>query len=1029
MLLISYVEYEPRHARAIADMWNRSAEGWQGRFWNSSEAKVLQEQQNSPYLNLYLAVEGAEVIGYARLCAYTEERGVAYIEMLNVLPERHGQGIGKELVRRCVLRAGELGYARIDLFTWPGNLKAMPLYKKCGFYWERMESGSTHLMNFLPGLLNSELLKPHFAHFDWYADFKRPLETVPDGRKEGGFELYDHVWEKDGRRLQVSIEKRGRGIACLATEDFEFQTLVAAPEPVFGLDYPVTYRIRNLSGKPLRLALKGKDDCEVRHSLDFQAEIEGTREISSRFRIEPIEKERSEWESMQGVCCDVLINGARLELKTGLKIHYPLDLDLRSEMSSYLPGRPSAMYLNLNNNFPVAGDFEITFPEQDKIRLKQQVHRIRLEPGCRDHLPLTFTADAACIYAPQVQVTSRPENGTEVNFSKQPVIMLPMHGGSDQAITTERFQLLNGDCSLYIWQEYHRNMAFFQTATGLNVNLNPPQIGLPYSDEFETEDPIGAEVFALGQANQLQLKYVSKHKPGCEIALIYTLHPGGLLEYSLRVLKLPEGEDLKTLLLIGLDSTGFTCQSGGRIVSLEADQPDKTLHALLPLDPDANWVFGKPEDSTVAIIWPPGARVSIDRWWLAWEIGLKEVAEREDQTAGPFRIYLDVFKNAFQVRKLALNQHLPAEPIHPTLELVVNGGNPCVADTCEVKLLLRQDDALAGKVCLKDSSGFVLGEEELTRGEERRECAFTVSVPPQTSLEKLSCELAQPLYTLQREQVVLRSRGEVKLDTLPSSPSELLSLDNGCLKFSAAAETCLPSLISLTHAGHEWLASGHPDFAPRGTYNPFLGGLSVRPGQISLQALQEESHQADFSRLSDNGGNLWPGIALTTNIEKYGPLKGMAYRQHYLTRPGLPVLVVQTEIVSTHGRAEYCRFPLYAFAAPDGDLASAYVDIPGENGTWQRIHAGREAFYHGKEADHTRIGSVLLDPVLHILSPRKTYRFFQATTDVLAQGTYVYSRMLDHGPQFLPPLFLVWTDGSWTHGAFSQLLALLFSAE
>ncbi|MBW6514690.1 MAG: GNAT family N-acetyltransferase [Candidatus Syntrophosphaera sp.] len=1029
MAEISYVEYEPRHAKAIADMWNRSAEGWMGRFWNSSEARVLQEQQNSPYLNLYLAVEGTEVIGYARLCAYSEERGVAYIEMLNVLPTRHGQGIGKELVRRCVLRASELGYARIDLFTWPGNLKAMPLYKKCGFFWERMESGTTHLMNFLPGLLNSELLKPHFEWFDWYADFKRELEPTPDGRLDSGFELYDHVWEKEGHRLRVAVEKRGRGIFSLATEDYELQTVPAGSEPVFGLDYPVSYRIRNLSGKPLRLALKGKDDAEVRHSLDFQAEIEGTQEISSRFRIEPIATERSEWESMQGVCCEALINGARLELKTGLKIHFPLDLDLSKELSEYFPARPSTIYLNLQNNFPVSCSFEISFPEQERIKLLESEHRIHLEAGERAILPLPFRPEAACVYAPRVRVKARPEKGREIEFTKQPVIMLPMHGSSDQAVTTERFQLLNGTNSLFVWQDHKRNMAFFQAAGGNNVNLNPPQIGLPYSDEFETEDPLGAEVSALGQANQLRMRFASKHKPGCEFALLYTLYPGGLLEYSLRVLKLPEEEDLKALLQIGLDSTGFTYQSGGRILSLEADQPDRELNDLLPLDPDANWVFAGSENSSVAMIWPPGEKVRINRWWLAWELDLKEVAGREDQTAGPFRIFLDAFPNALQVRNLALNQHLPAEPIHPTLELVVDGGNPCVGETCEAVLTLRQDQVLAGKICLKDSSGAVLGLTELARPDENRECKFILSLTSKPTLEKLSCELNQPLYSSLREQVILHSRGELKQKTMPSSPSGLISLDNGCLQFSAAKEACLPSLISLTQAGREWLASGYPDFAPRGSYNPFLGGLSVRPGQISLIDLQAERHQAGFSRLRDNWGNLWEGIAITTSIGKFKPLQGLVYRQHYLSRPGLPLLVAQVEIVSAYGRADYAHFPLYAFFAPEGGLSSGFVEIPGEDGAWQRIYAGRDRFYFRKDVSHTRSGSDTWDEVLHILSSRKTYRFFQATTDVLAQGTYVYSRLLNKVPQFLPPLFLVWGDRSWRHDAFSQLLALRFGAE
>ncbi|MBP8705741.1 MAG: GNAT family N-acetyltransferase, partial [Candidatus Cloacimonas sp.] len=148
---ITIVEYHPSYAKAIAEMWNNSSEGWNGRVFNSTEEKVLQQESGTQYLNLYLAVENEKVIGYAKLTRYVEEKGVAYIEMLSVLPSYHGKGIGKELVQKCVLRAAELGYERIDLFTWSANLKAVPLYKKCGFFWERMETQVTHLMNFLPG--------------------------------------------------------------------------------------------------------------------------------------------------------------------------------------------------------------------------------------------------------------------------------------------------------------------------------------------------------------------------------------------------------------------------------------------------------------------------------------------------------------------------------------------------------------------------------------------------------------------------------------------------------------------------------------------------------------------------------------------------------------------------------------------------------------------------------------------------------------------------------------------------------------
>ena len=241
-----------------------------------------------------------------------------------------------------------------------------------------MESGTTHLMNFLPGLMKKEMLKPWFEYFDWYDDLHRVLESVPDGRLEKGFELYDYVWEKDGKKLEVTVEKRGRGITRLATQDFEIQTLITESEPVFGIEYQAIYQVRNQSGKPLHLRLEGHSDSQVQHELDFEDEIQDLREISTTFFIDPIEAEASEWEALPGLCSKVTINGRSMELKTGLKINYPLNLKLSREMFSHLPGRPSRMFLNLENNFPVPCDFEINFPQDERVELQKYRHKIRL---------------------------------------------------------------------------------------------------------------------------------------------------------------------------------------------------------------------------------------------------------------------------------------------------------------------------------------------------------------------------------------------------------------------------------------------------------------------------------------------------------------------------------------------------------------------------------------------------------------------------------------------------------------------------
>ncbi len=1024
---IVYTEYEPRLAKAIADMWNRSGEGWQGRFWNSSESKVLLEQQNSPYLNLYLALEGDEVLGYARLCNYSHESGVAYIEMLNVVPPRHGQGIGRELVQRCVLRAAELGFARIDLFTWAGNLKAMPLYKKCGFFWEKMDSGYTHLMNFLPGLMNTELLRPEFEFFDWYHDQERELTLDPDGRLEKGFELYDYLWRKDGRSLFVSVERQGRGIHALRTDDFEFQTLIDDPEPVFGAEYPLSYQVTNLSGKELQLGLCGLDDREVRHTLSFADKVAASLTVPSTIFIEASDRRLSEWEARPGVSAELSINGKKASLKTGLKINAPLSLKLHPEFSSVLPGRESRMHLNLENNFSQACAYELLFPDTDEITLPKKRFQVSLEAHQRQHLPLPFTAETAAVFTPKIKVVASPETGRRIEFERQPTLGVHMLGSQAQAIAPDGFYLLSGLQELVFQQDRQKNWGYLYSRYGSNVNINPPQIGLPYSDEFETLDPIRAEVFDLGHANRLELTFASRAWAGCEFTLVFTLYPCGLLEYCVCAVNLPEGEDLKALLMVGLDSPGFTYQSGGKLIGLESDLPDVTLHELLPLDPDSNWVFSGTESASAAVIWAPGEKVSLDRWWLAWEVDLAPLRGRELPESPPLRIYLDVFKNALQVRNLALNEIREAPPVRPTMELVANHGDPCAGSSLDLELILCQDSFLQGTVRIFTSSQGLVREERITQESGRRSWGCQIELEGKKPLETVACELDLPVYQVRREQQLLRPTGEVSRRQIESGSGPLLVLDNGCLKYSAARKTSLPGLVSLLHAGHEWLDCGYPGFGPKGIYNPFVGGLTVRPGSLALTYFREEAHQAEFSTLRDTCGNLWEGIAIETRVAKFKPLRGLVFRQHYLTRPGLPVLAVQIEIVASHGKAEYLQLPLYAFTVPDGDVKNGFLSIPDDKGVWNDYHAGREPFYYRNEVLHTKVGSLDLETRLHLLSPRKTYRFYQITKEIMMQGIYLYSQLLSEVPQFLPPLFLVWSGEELRHESCSQILAMKFA--
>ncbi|NLO38347.1 MAG: GNAT family N-acetyltransferase [Ruminiclostridium sp.] len=237
---IRIVEYDHSLAEKIADMWGKSADGWNGMNMVKTTDAIIREHNNSFHLNVYLALNSCdEVVGYCSLDRYTRDENALYINLLNVRPDYHGRKVGKMLVLECVRRTVDLGWPRVDLNTWPGNTKAVPLYKKCGFFWEKRDD-TTHLMNYIPTVLKTEALNDFFKDAHWYEDSQRIIEVKPDGRNENGFDYFEYSWEHSGKRLRVEFERTGRGIRLIETDDYLISAEVEQHELVFGMDYAVT---------------------------------------------------------------------------------------------------------------------------------------------------------------------------------------------------------------------------------------------------------------------------------------------------------------------------------------------------------------------------------------------------------------------------------------------------------------------------------------------------------------------------------------------------------------------------------------------------------------------------------------------------------------------------------------------------------------------------------------------------------------------------------------------------------------------
>ena len=163
-------QYTDADAAGVAKMWNESNEGWPGGFLpfiDFTAERIREKMRESDYIALFIALLGDEVVGYCSLAERSSDRNVSYIPLLNAHPKHHGKKIGKRTVLAAVLESIKRGFDRLDLHTWAGNTKAVPLYKKTGFFW--VPDTDVYMQNFMPLVFQNHIARRFFDKHDWYA--------------------------------------------------------------------------------------------------------------------------------------------------------------------------------------------------------------------------------------------------------------------------------------------------------------------------------------------------------------------------------------------------------------------------------------------------------------------------------------------------------------------------------------------------------------------------------------------------------------------------------------------------------------------------------------------------------------------------------------------------------------------------------------------------------------------------------------------------------------------------------------------
>ncbi len=946
---IRIVEYEPSWAKAVADMWNKSSEGWNGSITSKTEDSVLREHENASHLNVFLAVKGDEVIGYCSFDEYFMDEGALFINLLNVRPDYHGKKIGKMLVLNAVKKTIELGWPRLDLFTWPGNTKAVPLYKKCGFFWEKRDD-TTHLMNFIPTLLNTEALREFFETADWYEDSTRTIEVKPDGRQENKFDYFEYSWEKDGRKLRVEFERTGRGMRLIETDDYLVSATVEDHELIFGRDYKVVYEIVNKSGKPLNVAIKGRSDKNITFDLDCSVDVTERKTIEAYSHVGEVKEEQNPHRTHPGVVADLLINGKKAVFKVGIVPVYPAKMDL------YIPGQEcylgvrSECYMEIENKFKEDAVFTFTLPEMKGITFEEKSSSVELKGGGRTTVTIPYILDSFIYYSASMRVNACLASGETVSFQKDMSIAFKGRSGILWGENRNGYEIFNGPYSAGL--NKNNNSVWMSRISGDNHSSYwlYPKVGKPFSVElyrkkpdhvaFETEDGkvILRAVYNLDDFKGLQLTIVTK------------LDSSGIVEHYYQLKNTTDSQIAED---VWISDTfrhdmfrGVMPYEGGFV---EFDDTDEVLLSQWNSEKiTENWLFSYGENMTRGVCWDPNDAVKFDNYCMYFEHNLGKLPAGETVSTKPVIVALGVFGSWQDFRTFALKKARTERLVTARYaDLVVNGGNPFVTGDFVVAARDLRNSGLSGKISIASCSGsFECQTKKLSASDGVREATFKLNSEWKANPDILRLSLdADAVRSERKAAVFCKSGGKIEMGQTIEAQKDVLWADNGSVRIKVSPGFS-HALFSLESKGMEWLDSSFPSPGIKAWWNPWIGGVVPSIPGMSESTVLEEARSAGFVRLCDESGNTWEGIRTVLTVEKNEMLKGMKLGFYYLMLPGAPVVCCVTGIVQETGRyLGWHRCDYECFFKPGENINESYVEIENSKKEKIRLRPGVEQHF------------------------------------------------------------------------------------
>jgi ribosomal protein S18 acetylase RimI-like enzyme len=966
---VRIVKFRSEDAEKLAELFNSfDREGlWPGGFTKGVPFTAERVLTSFPagVKNICVLISTYEGVftGVCSLHPHFEDSDAAYIGVFGVHPDFLGKKHGKALILRAIQIAAEKGFRRVDLNTWAGNMRAVPLYKKAGMFW--VPETSVTMQDFVPGIIRFPLAREFFKGHDWYSSQVRRLDLVPDEFKLKEMEVYPYEFAEGKDHLKVWVDRYGRSITGIESIlDDERQRILCRledPKVIAGVENKLIMEILNgtkneIHGSVFLSGFEGLDF--ISHPREsFKIEKGKSLKLEAKFLVRPETEVPDVSRKQKTIKASLTVNDELMPFEVGIRVLPLLEFEAFPETMTLTPGTAGKMQINLfNNSRELFKGNVFVIDENDRLSLDETA--IRMSIPSKSHsgfsMDIRIPEDQPSSAIPlrlfaKGEIRGVPvETRTETVFVKclrlGGIVSSAEKRGQERFVVVENEDLvanlqLRGALLNIVYKNGLRGRQDVLLRGGFGVG--PP---------FGFAKPVDYEYEILRKPESLELVLIGLHpdKPGIKMIRDLTFYGGtSLIREQIKIVNM--NADVAYDISVRISGISPTDNMFRMVVPLK----DTVEHEMisfpssesdLPTDPNdygESWVCfqSQAQGFSFGQAWSREKLSKVrftEQMLFAPEYSLGKV--KPGQTACTSESYYIIEPGNWQAirrkwqslieRKMHDEEAVESKPLFN-----VRLAESALYDTAELKtrlevINLRNREA-TGRILPIPPKGWKIVPSEICVTGVKADSPFSADVSlyppskPELGVHSGSIEFHtdRQLIRFPLDVVLLSKTSKHRVSTLRDREEgkEVVKVSNGLLKFKASAEFagCLYFLSGEDEVNH--LSSSFPRIETKVFLQNYSGGVRALYLGEGFDFQKSKSHLESYETEIIKEER-WKGVKFSFESEKQEQLKGILGSISYLTLPSSNIVKIKREFKNaTSARFE---FDSYLWISPNvgGDL-------------------------------------------------------------------------------------------------------------